>query len=72
MWRTDDVPILPFIKEYANHPNWKIRNVLTEIMEKLVGIYLKNMNFDNFEQDSIGEFLISRILIENDTRVRER
>jgi len=42
-WRTDDVPILPYIKAHSKHSNWKIRNSLTEIVEKLAGITLKNL-----------------------------
>lgn len=48
-WRTDEIPILDFIKEHANHPNWKIRNVMVEITEKLAGITLKNLQYENFE-----------------------
>lgn len=40
---------------------------MTEILEKLVGIYLKNLHYENFDENSIGEFLIERIMNENDT-----
>ena len=50
-WKTDEQNLVPLLNKYINHSNPKIRLVIAEIGEKYTSILLKNLNFDNFEQE---------------------
>jgi hypothetical protein len=71
-WKTEVDPIVPLLKKHANHSNWKVRLIISEITEKLISLTLKNLHFDNFGEGSIGEFVIEHLLSEPDARVREK
>lgn len=63
-WKTDDQNLVPLMRKYINHQNPKIRLVIAEIGEKYTSILLKNLSFDNFEPDKLGNFFIDFILNE--------
>ncbi len=59
--------VLPLLKEHQNHANWKVRLIVAEITERCIGLKLKNLEFDNFGENTYGDMLIHQIKIESDT-----